>query len=343
MSQLGRSAGLTGFLERCREAGLDAYQIVSAVGLPPAVLTDPDLRVSVELIGRMYEIAAEMSGQEDFALRVAETRRLSNMGAVGLVIREQPTLRRALAAYARYQWLQNDAYSVVTQEFGDQAILRINGPSWQGRQSQELAVATAFRTIRGILGESWRPLEIWFTHAAPLKLDTYRRVFGILPSFDQDAMAVVMRRSELDAPIVNADPVIARQVARYLERLTEERSIVLSDKVSELIVALLPDGVCSVERVAQHLGMDRRTLHRRLAAEGVTFSGILDDRRRDMAASLLTTSDRPLQSVADLLGFSSLSAFAHWFRRHFGQSASAWRATHAGSPIRPSAALFPAL
>ena len=128
-----------------------------------------------------------------------------------------------------------------------------------------------------------------------------------------------------------------------LERLTEERSIVLSDKVSELIVALLPDGVCSVERVAQHLGMDRRTLHRRLAAEGVTFSGILDDRRRDMAASLLTTSDRPLQSVADLLGFSSLSAFAHWFRRHFGQSASAWRATHAGSPIRPSAALFPAL
>jgi len=343
MSQLGRSAGLTGFLDLCREVGIDAYQLVGAVGLPPAVLTDPDLRVSVELMGRMYEMAAEESGLEDFALRVAETRRISNMGAVGLVIREQPTLRKALAAYARYQWLQNDAYTLTVQEFGDQAILRINGPAWQGRQTQEISVATAARTIKAVMGETWKPLEVWFTHAAPLKLDTYRRVFGITPSFDQDAMAVVLRRSELDHEIPTADPIMARQVARYLERLTAERSVELQDKVSELVVALLPDGLCSVERVAQHLGMDRRTLHRRLAAEGTTFSDILDDTRRDMATSLLTTSDRPLQSVADLLGFSSLSAFAHWFRRHFDQSASAYRATHTGSAIRPSAALFPAL
>ena len=343
MSQLGRSAGLTGYLQLCRELGLDAYQLVAAVGLPAAVLTDPDLRVSVELMGRMFEMAADQSGVEDFALRVAENRRISNMGAVGLVIREQPTLRKALAAYARFQWLQNDAYSIVTQEFGDQAILRINGPAWQGRQSQELAVTTAFRTIKGVLGETWKPQEIWFTHAAPLKLDTYRRVFGITPSFDQDCMAVVMRRAELDMPILTADPAIARQVAVYLERLTEERSIELRDKVGDLIVALLPDGLCSVERVAQHLGMDRRTLHRRLSAEGTTFSDILDDTRRGMATSLLTSSDRPLQNVADLLGFSSLSAFAHWFRRHFDQSASAYRTAHAGNAIRPSGALFPAL
>lgn len=343
MSQLGRSAGLTGFLDLCREVGVDAYALVAAVGLPSAVLTDPDLRVSVELMGRMYEMAAEQSGVEDFALRVAETRRISNMGAVGLVIREQPTLRKALAAYARYQWLQNDAYALVVQEFGDQAILRITGPSWQGRQTQEISVATATRTIKSIMGEAWKPQEVWLTHAAPLKLDTYRRVFGVTPSFDQDAMAVVMRRSELDHEFASADPAMARQVARYLERLTQERSVELQDKVGELIVALLPDGLCSVERVAQHLGMDRRTLHRRLTAEGTTFTGILDDTRREMATSLLTTSDRPLQSVADLLGFSSLSAFAHWFRRHFDQSASAYRASNTGNAIRPSAALFPAL
>jgi AraC-like DNA-binding protein len=342
MSQLGRSAGLTGFLDLCREVGLDAYLLAAEIGLPGAVLTDPDLRVSVELMGRMLELAAERSGVEDFALRLGETRRISNMGAVGLVIREQPTLRKALAAYGRYQWLQNDAYSVVVQEFGDHAILRVNGPAWQGRQAQEITLATATRTIKAIMGEAWRPQEVWFTHAAPLKLDTYRRVFGITPSFDQDAMAVVMRRSELDTPIASADPVIARQVALYLERLTEARSIELRDKVGDLIVALLPDGVCSVERVAQHLGMDRRTLHRRLSAEGVTFSGILDDTRRGMAVSLLTSSDRPLQNVADLLGFSSLSAFAHWFRRHFAQSASAYRASHVGAAIRPSSVLFPA-
>jgi len=342
MSQLGRSAGLTGFSELAREVGLDAHALAAAVGLPPEVLTDPDLRVSVELMGRMYEMAAEQSGIDDFALRVAENRRISNMGAVGLVIREQPTLRKALQAYARYQWLQNDAYALTVEEFGDQAVLHVHGPAWQQRQVQELAVATAVRTLKAVMGEAWKPEEVWLTHAAPPRADTHRRVLGVTPLFDQDGMAVVMRRADLDTSFASADPAIAREVATFLERMTEGRRIHLRDKVGDLIVALLPDGLCSVENVARRLGMDRRTLHRRLQAEGTTFSGILDLTRQDMAASLLLTSDRPLQSVADLLGFSSLSAFAHWFRRKFDQPASSYRVVHAGSATRPSAALIAA-
>jgi AraC-like DNA-binding protein len=340
MSQLGRTAGLTGFLELSRKVGVDAYQLAAAVGLPPAALTDPDLRVSVETMAKMFEMAAEQSGVEDFALRVAEGRRLSNLGVVGLVIREQPTVRRALQAYARYQWLQNDAYSIDVREEGERTTIRVVYPPWQQRQLADLSLATVVRNLKSILGEAWRPLEVWFTHAAPARLDSHRRLFGVTPLFDQDIMAVVVRSADLDTRIPSADPVIARQIAAYLERLTAERSRQLSDKVGDLIVALLPDGLCTVERVAQHLGMDRRTLHRRLAAEGLTFSGILDETRRNMAASLLSGSDRPLQSVSDLLGFSSLSAFAHWFRRKFGQSASAYRAGQAAAPRRD--ALVPA-
>jgi AraC-like DNA-binding protein len=330
MSQLGRSAGLTGVVELCREAGVDAYELAAAVGLPAEALSEPDLRVSVDRMNRLIELAAERTGIEDFGLRLAEGRRISNMGPVGLIIRDQPTVRDAVSAYARYQWLQNDAYAVTLEEFGDQGVLRIIGPPRQGRQAQELAVAVAVRTIKAFLGDAWRPLEVWLTHAAPARLDSYRRVLGVVPRFDQDAMAVALRRADLDAAVPSADPAMARQVALYLERLTRERSVALRARVADLIVALLPEGKCSVAQVASRLGMDRRTLHRRLAAEGVTFTQILDDTRRSLAMSLLTDSDRPLQNVADLLGFSSLSAFAHWFRRHFGQPASAYRAAHAG-------------
>lgn len=340
MSQLGRAAGLSGFLELSREVGVDAHRLAAQFGLPPAALTDPDLRVSVEAIGRMYEAAAELSGADDFALRVAETRRISNLGIVGLVIREQPDLRRALQAYARYQWLQNDAYSLDLRVTGEQAILQIHGPPWQRRQAAELAVATALRIVKAVMPEGWRPLDVYFTHAAPARTDTHRRVLGVTPLFDQDCLAIVVATSDLDTPIPTANPDMTRQVTRYLDRLTASRGVALGEKVGELIVALLPDGACSVERVAQHLGMDRRTLHRRLLGEGATYSAILDRTRRELAASLLAGSDRPLQSVADILGFSSLSAFAHWFRRQFSQSASAYRAGH-GGPLRPSGALIP--
>lgn len=329
MSQLGRSAGLTGILDLCRAAGVDPYALSAEIGLPPDALSDPDLRIPVELMGRLIELAAIRSGMEDFGLRLAEGRRISNMGAVGLVIRDQPTLRDALAAYARYHWLQNDAYSVSVAEFGDQTVLRIIGPAWEGRQNQELAAAVAVRTIRAVVGETWKPQEVWLTHAAPAQLDTHRRVLGVTPRFGQDSTAIVLSAGDMDTGNPWADPAMARPVAEYLDRLTQERSVSLRAKVSELIVTFLPDGAASVEQVARRLGMDRRTLHRRLAAEGITFSGILDETRRDMAVSLVTSSDRPMQNVADLLGFSSLSAFAHWFRRHFDQSASTYRAAHA--------------
>ncbi len=339
MPQLGRSAGVSGFVDLARELGLDGHALAAAVGLPRDVFTRPDLRVSVELMCRMLEMAAELSGAEDVALRLAERRRISHMGTVGLVVREQPDLRAAISAYARYQWLQNDAYALALEEFGDQAILRIHGPPWQQRQAQDLAVATTVRLLKSVVGDAWKPLEVRFTHAAPARMDTYRRLLGVTPLFDQDGMAIVMRRADLNVALPAADPEMTRGLTRYLDKMTEDRRLQWRDRVADLVVALLPDGVCSVERVARQLGTDRRTLHRRLAAEGTTFSEILDATRRDMAASLLVNSDRPLQGVADILGFSSLSAFAHWFRRRFGQSASSYRSLHSGAPPGPQAAV----
>ena len=94
--------------------------------------------------------------------------------------------------------------------------------------------------------------------------------------------------------------------------------------------ALLPSGRCSIEQVAQHLGMDRRTVRRHLAGDAETFSSIVDAVRVELATRYLTTTGRPLVEVADLLGFSGLSALSRWFSGCFDCSASAWRAAHRG-------------
>lgn len=333
MSYLGRSAGLTGYLDLAREVGVDAYKLAAAAGVPAAALTDPDLKISSIGMGRMYEEAAERSGVEDFALRIAEKRRLSNIGLVGLLVREQPTLRQALRTLAQYVWLQNEAYSIHLEETEDVAILKQGVAIPTGRQQADLVMGVGIGIMRSLLGDAWRPLDVCFIHAAPAKLDTYRRVFGRAPLFGQDFLGVIIKRSDLDAPIASADPAMASQVSRYLEQAAAQRGTALSDKVRELITLLLPSGDCTVERIAQRLRMDRRTLHRRLAAEGTSFSEILDLTRRSHAESLLTNSERSLQGVSDLLGFSSLSAFAHWFRRRFKCTASAYRARRIDGPV----------
>jgi AraC-like DNA-binding protein len=83
--------------------------------------------------------------------------------------------------------------------------------------------------------------------------------------------------------------------------------------------------LCSADRVAKHLGVDRRTLHRHLARDGETFLTLVDSVRSELAIRYIDNRERPLASVAELLGFSALSAFSRWFRSRFGCSVSRWR------------------
>jgi len=339
MSQMGRSAGLTGFVDVAREAGLDPYALARTVGVPREALTDPELRVSVPAMSRLIEVAASASGLDDFALRMVEKRRLSTMGPMGLAIREQPNLRKALELFHQYAWLQNEALSVGLEEIDDLALLRLGMPTWRGRQASELAVGVVFRMIQAVRGPVWRPLEVRFMHAAPANLDGHRRLFGVTPLFDQDFMGLVIDRAELDRPVLANDPEMARVMEGYIAHLAQGKDAqTFGGQVRQLILSLLPTGGCTVDRVAARLAIDRRTLHRRLAAEGATFTEVLNTTRTELAASLLATSDRPLQNVADTLGFGSLSAFAHWFRRNFDSTASVYR-TARSAPGHHAAAL----
>jgi AraC-like DNA-binding protein len=339
MSQLGRSAGLTGFLELAREAGADPYALARAARVPREALTDPDMRVGSASMSRLIEMAATRPGLENIGLCIAEKRRLSTMGAMGLAIREQPTLRKALELFHQYAWLQNEALSIGLEEMEDVALLRIGMAARRGRQGSELTTGIVLRMIQAVVGHGWRPLEVRFTHAAPANLDAHRRLFGKIPQFDQDFVGMVLSGADLDRPIGSNDPEMAKMISGFIAHIAPGRGRPgLVDPVRQMILSLLPAAGCTVDRVAQRMAMDRRTLHRRLAAQDTSFTELLNATRVDLAVSLLTHSERPLQSVADMLGFATLSAFAHWFRRNFECTASAYRGTRS-APAGHAAAL----
>src|ERR1700751_1587879 len=96
MPRLIRSAVLSNYVEVARSVGLDPYRMIYELRLPPACLTDPEVKVSAVAVGRLLEGSAQRSGKSDFGLRLADRRSLSNIGALALLVREQPTIRRAI-------------------------------------------------------------------------------------------------------------------------------------------------------------------------------------------------------------------------------------------------------
>lgn len=95
------------------------------------------------------------------------------------------------------------------------------------------------------------------------------------------------------------------ELARIIEAaaLVSRPDMTLAEKVRSLVREMLPLGGCSVEEVAQHLGVDRRTVHRQLARSEETFSSLVDEVRAGLTVSYLEGNRGRPADVADLLGF----------------------------------------
>jgi len=80
------------------------------------------------------------------------------------------------------------------------------------------------------------------------------------------------------------------------------------------------------EQVAAALHMSERTLRRRLAADGVTFRGLLDEIREQLAEEFLVTGGMSVAEVAQRLGYVEVSSFSQAFRRWKGVGPRDFRA-----------------
>lgn len=117
----------------------------------------------------------------------------------------------------------------------------------------------------------------------------------------------------------------------HLWQLVQARflpSLSFSVQVRSMITDQLDRGRVRAAAVAEQLNMSRQTLYKKLKQENLTFATLLDDVRREQALAYLQDRNRPLTEVAELLGFSELSAFSRAFKRWMGKSPAHFRATN---------------
>ena len=182
------------------------------------------------------------------------------------------------------------------------------------------------RLIRQILKPDWQPRRVCFEHSAPRDLATHRRFFGAYVEFDCDFNGIICAKADLDARNPWADPAMARYAQRLIdESAMSQRSSMLED-VRRTIPLLLPSGRCSIEQVAEHMGVVCRTVQRRLAEQGQSFSSVVNEIRTDLATRHVIDGERPLTEVASLLGFAAPSGFSRWYHTQFGCSPKESRA-----------------
>ncbi|WP_166362039.1 AraC family transcriptional regulator [Pseudomonas akapageensis] len=323
-----RSSSLTNFIEVALATGLDPYRQLRKAGISYSALMDPSIMVPAKSVMHLLEDSAHAAGIEDFGLRMGETRQLENLGPLAIALREEQTLRKAWQSLTRRLGLTNGSMVLRIEEANGVAIFRQEVTDDMGgavRQGTELVTCVIFRTLKQLLGPAWTPLGVCFTHNAPVNPAKHRHVFGTSVRFNHEFDGIVLATADLDTTIQSYDPLIARHAREFLDAKLAQSDVTMPDKVRKLVFALLPTGECVAEKVAQQLGVDRKTMYRHLAHHDQSYSSIVDAVRVDLVNRYVENRERSLSEIAILLGFSSLSAFSRWFSGRFGCSVSTWR------------------
>ena len=315
-----RAAALSHYEDVARKLGLNPQPLLRKVGLTRQMLVAPTQLIPFKSAVALLELTSEESGCDTVGLMMAEARVLSDFGPISLLLMQQHTMRSALNTIAQYRHLLNESLAMHMEDAGKYTLIReeiMTDHEGSARQSIDMAVGVLILIFRAILGSAWRPHGIHFTHAAPQDLQILKRLFRCPLHFDSDFNGLMCLSSDLDAVNVQADPAMASYAQSFLEAIPKrgQSSFVLD--VRRSVYLLLPMGRANVEQVASGLGMNVRTLQRRLDESQVSFSDVLNDVRCELAQRYIKHTSHAFARVAELLGYSNTSSFNRWFTAQF--------------------------
>lgn len=337
MEPLVRAAALTNYLDVASHLRFNPQPLLRKARLSRALLADPEQRLPLRAVVELLEESARLARCPTFGLRMAESRQLADFGAISLLISHQRTLREALRVVVDYRHLLNESLAISIEEEGALVLVREEVMTHglpASRQATELAIGVLFRLCAALLGPNWRPRSVNFTHAAPRELSLHQRLFRCRVVFGADFNGIVCPAALLDLPNPTADPAMARFAQRFVEAMpgSRESSIVL--EVRRAIYTLLPVGRATIEQIAQALGLNVRTLQRRLDEANASFSDLLCGVRRDLVERYVKDPRYSLTRVSELLGYTLPSSFTRWFTIQFGMPPAQWRARHRAAARR---------
>ena len=336
MGSLIRSTNMWGYPDLVRELGGDPGPLLARCHLAPGVENEEDAFVSIEAFVRLLETSAAELDCPDFGLRLAQWQGLDILGPIAVMARNAQTVLGGLEAIGRYLHVHSPALKLTVAPRRGVPELRftyevIERPPLRTPQGFELSAANLIRMLSFLGGPDAHPSAFAFTHDQLGPDAAYEAALGCPVSFGQAWCGFDLPVSLGARRIDNADPETRRIATKYLESQYLPSDALLSARVTDLARRLLPTGQCSVEAIADHLGLHPRTLQRQLASEGVTCQDVIEQARRDQAAKYLAEPRFLLSQIAGLLGYAEQSTLNRSCRRWFGRTPRQYRAELLGA------------
>jgi AraC-like DNA-binding protein len=312
-----------------QEMGVDADELLATVGVEPRLLDDADNLMKFETAGRLMRACVTRTGCDHFGLLVGQRAGPGSLGLVGLLLLHAPDVGTALRSLVSHLDIRDrGAVPTLTVEG---KVVRLGYVVYERGvesvgQIADVAIAIGCNILRSLCGPAWAPSEVLLAHRRPTDPRPYRRFFRAPVRFDAPHNALVFPTRWLVHPLPANEPSLRQRLQAEVRYLDAIHGMTLTAKMRRTLRAALTGGACSVVEAAKIYNLSRRTLSRRLRAEGTTFEALLDEVRHEVALQLLSQTDMAVRDVAATLDYADAAAFTRAFRRWSGTTPARWRA-----------------
>ena len=309
--------------------GIDPQRFAQQVGIATIEIPDAKTRLPSALLDKAFAQAVELIPDPAFALRSAECWHPSNLGTLGYAWLSSGSLRTALKRMARYSRVIGQKMSARCEE--DDQGLRFTydhgrGDTAIGHAMADYALALIVDMCRTNFGPTLTFQSVTLRRPTPKNQSP---ISSSLPALSVSGQAVTASFwsgiSQTDRWRVQITSLPRPSMPSSPAQLAEISNGDLVARCKAYLLKELTSGEPSEEELARALGLSRRTLQRKLGDLGLTYKGVLEKTRYDLALRYLDDPSKTVTDITFLLGFSEQSAFTRAFKRWSGKAPTTYR------------------
>ena len=318
-----RSAGLSGYSQLVSELGGEANQLITLSGLSPEALDDPNQLIPAKAMAVLLEKAARSLECETFGLQLSIKQNPSILGLVGITMQQCETFGEALSELKRFLHTHSQAgrISVDTSErfvtITFEALVTYDNSE---RQLTDLSLSAGYQILNSMCQDKLSLESAYFRYSAPRNQSLHQKLFRCPIYFDREYSALVLHKSSLQRSISPDKSFFKDFISGYMKEISTGVNLTVDEQIRVLVRQLLPSRRCNMRTICDYIGVDTRTLQRRLKEQGKGFQKIVTEERKSLAITYLKQTEMSITQISEMLGYSEISVFSRNFQLWTGQT-----------------------
>ncbi|WP_076416628.1 AraC family transcriptional regulator [Shewanella sp. UCD-KL12] len=310
-------------VNQLRKLDRDIYPLISMAGLPENILDTEFDFVPENAVINLLELIYDKAGQKKYGELIWYACRNVFIPRYISRIESGSTLREALNTFIEFMNTETTHTNVQLRHLvGRNWFIRDRRQKIEHSHhlAEQFALIFMVELIRGLTHSDWGPRDIVMRYSSSQSIKDALLLKHTQFFTERAVCAISLTDLELQQEVKlkvgwvqkkHQDPALAPSLFLHSFR--------------DAITPYISMGRLPIAQAAIILNISVRTLQRRLAAENVSYSEVVDKIIQSQAMELMADFTIPVTRISSTLGYSDVAHFSRAFKRMTGHSPRAYR------------------